>query len=569
MALPKITQTVQDGGLGLVTSSGSQTVAKVGVCASGTAATVYSFEGPDVAAVKTALGVGPLTEAVAHSLEVAGGPVLAVPVTASVAGVAGTVSHTGTGTSTMTVSGAPKDGFEVQVKITRAGASLTALTAAFEYSLDGGDTFSPEIAVPANGVYVLGASGCTITFAAGTFVANDLYSFDCTAPGFSTSDLGTALDALKASSYKFGCIHVVGAPAPSLSAVTPPGAGTPPAITLTGTPSAFVDAVVKVSTGGALDTVGVEVSTDGGATFGSEQVITVATPAYLIPNTGITLNFAAGTYVLDDEYTFNSYASIASLFSAVDTKLTAMETAYKYTFAVLEAPDTTDAILTKATASSSSSRIMVAAGYCELSSSLSVVGGKTYKRSAAWPITARIAKAPIHEDLGRYRSGSLPGVSSLDRDANSDGTLARFETLRTITDAAGFYITSDSDGNMMAALGSDFAFVQNRRVMDEACAVNRVAMLRYLNDSILVDSKTGYILETEARGIEADVNGQLEADLINGGIQHASAVACTVKRDENILSTKNLTTSVSVTPKSYAKTITTTIGFSNPALQTA
>jgi hypothetical protein len=122
---------------------------------------------------------------------------------------------------------------------------------------------------------------------------------------------------------------------------------------------------------------------------------------------------------------------------------------------------------------------------------------------------------------------------------------------------------------MIAALGSDYAFVQNRRVMDEACAVNRVAMLSYLNESLLVNATTGFILETEALGIEADVDAQLEASLVTGGVRHASAVACAVKRDENILSTKNLTTSVSVTPKSYSKTITTTIGFANPAITAA
>jgi hypothetical protein len=146
---------------------------------------------------------------------------------------------------------------------------------------------------------------------------------------------------------------------------------------------------------------------------------------------------------------------------------------------------------------------------------------------------------------------------------------SRFETLRTIPDAPGFYIASDTGGNMMAPLGSDYAFVQNRRVMDEACRVNRVAMLRYLNDDLLVDAKTGFILETEARRIEADVNAQLEADLVFGASRHASAVQTRVKRDENILSTHNLTTSVSVTPKSYAKTITTTIGFRNPAIAAA
>jgi len=42
-----------------------------------------------VKVIKDALGTGPLAEAAAHSLEIAGGPVTTVPVGASVAGVAG------------------------------------------------------------------------------------------------------------------------------------------------------------------------------------------------------------------------------------------------------------------------------------------------------------------------------------------------------------------------------------------------------------------------------------------------------------------------------------------------
>lgn len=568
MSLPKLTQNVADGGLGITPSSPANVVAFLGVCSVGAANTVRQFNGPNVKAVKDALGTGPLSEALAHVLEVSGGPHIAVPVTGSVAGAAGVVAHVGTGTSVMTVTGAAKDAYEVIVQITRAAASLVAAAAAFKYSLDGGDTFSPEIAVPASGSYALGATGCTLVFAEGTFVVNDEYSFNCTAPSFTTTDLQNAIAALLADPRKFGCLHVVGAPSPSKSAVTKTAAG--PLITLTGTPLTFMYAKVKVTLEGALNVGKYKISLDDGATWGTEATLPLG-GTFLIPDTGITLNFAAGTYALDEVYSFNTVASIAALFSLVDLALASAAEAYRYAFALLEAPDASDAILMKATANLSSTRVMFAAGYCELASSLAVVGGATYKRSDAWPIAARIAKSPIHEDLGRYMSGACPGVASLYRDENATPGLgaARFETLRTHTDAEGYFITSDTGGNMMAPLGSDYALVQNRRVMDRACTVNRVAMLRYLNDDLLVNSVTGFILEVEALGIEASVNGQLEADLVSGGSRHVSAVQCRVKRDENMLSTKNLTTSVSVTPKSYAKTITVDIGFKNPALSAA
>jgi hypothetical protein len=564
--LPKISQIIQDGSLGIVPPSPANVVAKLGVCSAGAANTVQQFSGPSVKVIKDALGTGPLAEAAAHSLEIAGGPVMTVPVNPSVPGAAGAVTHVGTGAAVLTVSGAPKDSYQVEVRVTRAATGLAAAAAAFVFSVDGGDTFSPEIAVPANGVYAVPNTGLTLTFSDGSFVKNDEYTFSCAAPSYTTTDLSTTIDALLADPRKFGCLHVVGAPAPSATAVT--ARGTSPLVRLSGSPAAWLDGVVLVTLAGPIGTGKFKLSIDGGATFGAEQALVAS---YVIPSSGLSLLFSPGTYNQGDSYTFNTYASIPALFAAVDTKMTSAENIYKYAFAVLEAPDAPDAILLKATANLASTRVMLAAGYCELTSSLSIVGGSTYKRSDAWPITARIAGAPIHEDLGRYRSGSLPGVVALYRDEYVTPGLAsaRFETLRTIPDAPGYYIASDTGGNMMAPLGSDYAFVQNRRVMDEACRVNRVAMLRYLNDDLLVDPKSGFILETEARRIEADVNAQLEADLVFGASRHASAVRTRVKRDENILSTHNLTTSVSVTPKSYAKTITTMIGFRNPAIAQA
>lgn len=58
---------------------------------------------------------------------------------------------------------------------------------------------------------------------------------------------------------------------------------------------------VKITLGGAVETAKFKVSTDGGDTWGEEQT-TAAT--YVIPDTGVTVNFAAGTYVVDDLYNF-------------------------------------------------------------------------------------------------------------------------------------------------------------------------------------------------------------------------------------------------------------------------
>jgi hypothetical protein len=118
---------------------------------------------------------------------------------------------------------------------------------------------------------------------------------------------------------------------------------------------------------------------------------------------------------------------------------------------------------------------------------------------------------------------------------------------------------------MMAPAGSDFAFAQYRRVMDLACTVARAALVKYLNDSVRLDPTTGFILEAEARAIEADVNGQLEDKLVASG--QASSSSVTIKRDANIGGTQTMPVTVRVQPLGYAKFITVDIGFANPALQ--
>lgn len=79
-------------------------------------------------------------------------------------------------------------------------------------------------------------------------------------------------------------------------------------ITTSGTPLEEVDAVLTVTTGGTIGTSGIvfTLSMDGGRT---EKTVKLGTAtSYVVPYLGITLNFAAGTLVADDEYTFISTA---------------------------------------------------------------------------------------------------------------------------------------------------------------------------------------------------------------------------------------------------------------------
>jgi hypothetical protein len=78
--------------------------------------------------------------------------------------------------------------------------------------------------------------------------------------------------------------------------------GTSPAITITGSAAAPVGVLVKVTTGGTLTNAKIDVSYDGGVTWAMSGVTSAATVALTGAGSGITLNMAAGTYVLNNTY---------------------------------------------------------------------------------------------------------------------------------------------------------------------------------------------------------------------------------------------------------------------------
>ncbi len=416
------------------------------------------------------LGQGPLVEAAAHSLAVAGGQVYCVPVSVGGSGLVGQPTHTGSGAAnwSINIKGSPRDAYEVVLQIVQPGAVGVAT---FIYSLDGGESFSPEITIPGSASYVLSDTGMTLNFTGGPFAAGDTHSFSCSTPGFSLIELNDALTALFADSREWRLLHVVG------------------------------------------------------------------TSGY-------------------------GYAAPA-IAAVVDVALTAAENAFRYVRGIVEELDIPDANMISEFASFASRRVGVAAGFADLTSSIT---GRVLKRPAAWPAVAHAMSISISQDWGAVEDGALPGVGKLYRDERVTPGLdaKQFITLRTFVGVNGAYVTT---GRCMAPVGSDYALIQNGFVMDVACRAARQALLPFLNSKVRVDATTGAILEVDARSIEATVEAALNAVLTSKG--HASSVEVKVSRVENILSTQRLPVTIRVVPVGYARSIDVDIGFSNPALKLA
>lgn len=394
------------------------------------------------------------------------------------------------------------------------------------------------------------------------------------------------------------CVKAANSTAGAFGAVTKVGTGLS-VLTLTGSvPVDSYDVRVLIVSGGAnpaAGTVTFKVSLDAGRTYGP----TTALPAsgiYVVPNTGITLNFSATTLVAADVYSFTTtgpaynttdlntaidvllgdprewfllYAvgvpadatAMQGIFAALDSKLATAAANYRYARGLMQAFSGADAAIITAVASLSSTRVMLAGGFAQL---LSVVNGALNERPAATAIAARAAKATPAEDLGRVASGPLTGITALVRDEFRTPGLddAGLATLRTHVGLSGFYV---GNGRLKAPAVSDFQFLQYGRVMDIGSRTVRQGMLRYLNDSVRVSSTTGRILEEDAKAIESSIEGQLRATVTSNG--YASDVAVIVDRTVNILSTQRLPVKFRIVPLGYAKFIDGEIGFSNPALQ--
>lgn len=374
---------------------------------------------------------------------------------------------------------------------------------------------------------------------------------------------------------------------------------------------------ILITRTGTLNVGAFKYSMDGGDTYSAEITIPGG-GTYLIPDSNVTLTFVPGGGAMffenGDLHTFTTTApefttgdlattmaalladsttwgfvhlvgapqtgndatksaASATIAAAMATHMSTAEAAARYGFCLMDAPDVAndssgDTALDSAFAAFANTRVGVTAGYSE---QLSAISGRVYRRPDSWVVAARVACIPVHEQPSRVDSGPVVGIVTQGRDERVREYLdaKRFSTLRTHIGKQGSYITS---GRLMAANGSDFTLIPNRRVLDKACTAARAAMLKFLDDDLQVNGTSstvaagqpgapGTISEADAIRVENYVLSQVESSLIGS----ASGVQVVCNRSDAILTTQNLRLTIRVIPKGYARSISATIGLSNPA----
>ena len=197
-----VTMTLVDNNGASANAALPSVVALMGVSDSGTVGQIVSTR--SASTLVSSFGVCPMTEFGAM-LIAAGATVLAMSTTSNIGsgtghGTSGAVQFTGTGTSVVTVAGFPKDTWYIRGKVVTSGTIGTA-GIVVQFSADAGRTYGPLIALGTGTTYVIPYTGLTLSFAAGTLVAGDTFSFYTTEPVFATGDVSTAIAAFGSSLY--------------------------------------------------------------------------------------------------------------------------------------------------------------------------------------------------------------------------------------------------------------------------------------------------------------------------------------------------------------------------------
>lgn len=223
--IPNVFFEFPNGGLGLTPAAPSGIIAVFGASSQGPVNTPRSIGGSP-ANVSNDFGYGPGASLAANLVQ-SGATCVFTRVTAS-AGVAGAVTHTGTGDSDLAVSGAPFDRYDVVITVVRAGTAGSDPEPGFTISLDGGRTVSKEIRMPSDRSYegLQATTGMVLTWTADTLVVGDTYEFSTTAPACSASDIADALVALRQTTEPFSLVYIVGALTRSQTALVVDTVGT-------------------------------------------------------------------------------------------------------------------------------------------------------------------------------------------------------------------------------------------------------------------------------------------------------------------------------------------------------
>lgn len=485
--------TILDGGGSVVVPSNTVQVV-MGTCSGGVAPQILVTR--NINTLVNVFGYGPLVEAAAMVIA-KGGTVIAVKVASNAAGTATAVTFTGTGTSVITVTGAPYDTYDVMFKCTTGGTIGTA-GIRFQVSLDGGRTFGPVVSLGTANTFVIPQTNITLNFAAGTLVANDVAKFSTVEPTWNTAGVLAGLNTLQASAYAivgWGSMHIVGA--------------------VSGSNATTINGYLN--------------------TYATAKIFTRA-----IMNARDAIKPVAWGGAGETEATWS--ASLTTDFASCNCK-----------------------------------RLSVGAGHYNMSSQIPnpVAGAPNYRRPLAFAYAARQVTIAPQRHAGRVKDGSLSDIVIDALNDPNDGFIYHDERLNPTFDAArlasattrlklpGYYLKNP---NLLSETGSVFQLLPHGIVMDIACGIVTQVGQQDINDDIRLN-KNGTIFENDALAIERKLSNALDENMVAKSMLSDEEVA--VDRSNNVRTTKEVNIAVTIFSRGYILQENITIGYGNTSTAAA
>jgi hypothetical protein len=394
-----------------------------------------------------------------------------------------------------------------------------------------------------------------------------------------------------------------------------------PTIVPSGTPYCSYDLRIQVTTAGDLGVGKFKYGLDGGNTY-SDNIQIPGAGTYTIPNTGITLTFAAGTHAVGNQahydiqgpeittttlancittlsnsntnYTLVALAneakspvSGAALFNAMDGHLTSLDNTYnKFTQAVVPIGGETKlfnrssaltagtfkpvSVLANITASAASTGNFITA-VPEKANTYLAVPQPGYSRPRK-PFGYMVA-AEFHalgSDISANPAATvIRRVETPSYDDFLDGTVYSTEKLvapRTWQGEPGIFI---DQSHLKTAPNSTFDIWPKARVVSRAAEVVYAAVRPFVHKRVRVlTDGTGRIDPRDKVAIETAVNKQLRAALLTptngeGGAGHCTDLSFTVNGENNILSTGQMECTTLIVPFAYPRSITVAIALTD------
>jgi hypothetical protein len=280
---------------------------------------------------------------------------------------------------------------------------------------------------------------------------------------------------------------------------------------------------------------------------------------------------ALGSYVIEEAYFSGrsaSAAAAATMAATIATLMTSLEARKRWARAMMDCGNDTSANVITSVVPFANSRVAVVFGQADVPTLNPKAGWGTPRVSAAHALSERAAGADLSENLGRVASGPLR-VSAITADEGTSQAFIeahKINTLRTYDGTAGIFSTN---GYLKSSSGSDFLYWDWGRVIDRACRIVYEAQQTWLLKKVRVlTDGTGRIDPRDAVRIEAMVRSALKDGLLDpinaeGFAGHVSALQYAVDLSNNVLTTRQLKSTLRLVPLPPIESIANEIGFTN------